>query len=324
MTLQGESGKDPAAQAADFVARLQGEDATEADWLALEAWLAADAAHLAAYDRAERLWAEMSDRAAEIAPGLAADAPAAAVIDFTARRAGKLRRLGPAVGLAAAAALAVTIGLSLTPRTQVFETAPGETRQIALSDGTVIHLNGASTIRVRLGRRERSVEMDLAEASFDVAKDPGRPFVIDAGDSEVRVVGTEFNVSRSAQATTVTVRRGIVEVRPEDGSVAPVRLTPGRELTTAGGRYQVRQTNADAAFAWRGGRLIYTDEPLSEVAADLSRRLPKPVRVEGAAASLRFTGVLVLDDPDAVIGRLEGFLPIKAHRSADAITLSSR
>jgi transmembrane sensor len=256
------------------------------------------------------------------------DASEASVIDLTARRATKARptgmRPGLAAGLAVAIAASVAVVIGTGPKTVVYETRPGELQEIALDDGSVIQLNGGSRISVRLGRRDRRVEMDLAEASFDVAKDARRPFIIEAGQSQVRVVGTEFNVNRSVAATTVTVRRGVVEVRPLQGASAPVRLTPGQELSDAGGGYRVRRTNPDAAFAWKGGRLIYADEPLSEIAADLSRRFPTPVVVEGPAASLRFTGVLVLDDPDAVVSRLEAFLPITAHRSERSITLSNR
>ena len=65
------------------------------------------------------------------------------------------------------------------------------------------------------------------EAAFDVAHDPTRAFLIAVGDRQVRVVGTEFNLRRREGLTALTVRRGVVEVRPAGApDAAPTRLVP--------------------------------------------------------------------------------------------------
>lgn len=326
MSRNGDIADDLAAQAADWVVRLHGDAASEDDWLAHETWLSTDPSHVAAYDRAERLWAEVGDRGAELSGLLPSPAP----IDLSARRAARRFPVWATGGLAIAAAAGIAVvvaGPAFFPApTLDYQTAPGEVRKVALDDGTVIWMNGASRLHVRMGRRQREVDMELAEASFDVAKDAKRPFVITAGPDQVRVVGTEFDVNRTTTDLSVTVRRGIVQVQPVDRSREPVRLAPGWRLKANGqaGAYTVGKSDADSAFAWREGRLVYADATLSQIAADLSRRFPVPVRADPAVADLKFTGVLSLDSPDAVIARLEAFLPIKAHRTAQAITLSSR
>jgi len=66
-----------------------------------------------------------------------------------------------------------------------------------------------------------------AQAYFDVAKDPARPFLIDAGDTQVKVVGTAFDVRRRDGQVAVNVQRGLVEVRPHmDAAATPFRLRP--------------------------------------------------------------------------------------------------
>lgn len=322
MDQEHDSVEEIAAKAAEFAARVHDPDASEEDWLALESWLEQDADHVTAYDKAERLWLELEEaRDVLKAPR---DEPGAKVIRLEPRR----RRHRPwplaAGGVAAAAALAVAMSPVITgSRLETYRTAPGEMRTLTLKDGTTVHLNGGSTVSVRLGLRERRVQMGLAEASFDVAKDKGRPFVIDAGDVDVRVVGTEFNVSRYPDRTSVTVRRGVVEVTP-DGGGEVARLTPGKSLIRFQGRSTVREVDADAAFAWRQGRLVYDSAPLSQVALDISRRFSLPVEVRGPARDLAFTGVLVLDEEDAVVRRLERFLPILVERSDSGIVLTSR
>jgi len=312
-------------RAADFLARTYADDASEADWLALEAWLVADADHRAAYDRAEALWAEVGDLREEITPSLTSGP--SNVVAMPPR---PDRRQFVYWGTAAAAAVAIVVvgagGFGVfgdRPETQVYATRAGETREIVLSDGSRLALNGASRLEVRMSRRERHVVMDDAEVTFDVAHDAGRPFLIAVGDRQVRVVGTEFNIGRHAGQTVVTVRRGVVEVRREGAAGPPARLTAGKQLAAADGRPDaaVKAVNPEEAFAWRSGRLVYSDRPMTEVAADLSRRFPTPVKVDAGANNLRFTGVLVLDDETSVLRRLEGLAPVKAERMGSTIIL---
>src|SRR5204863_2251084 len=163
-----------------------------------------------------------------------------------------------------------------------YATAPGETRQVILADGSHVRLNAGSRLEVRLGRRARRVEMADGEAVFDVTHDPGRPFLIDTGDREVRVVGTQFDLRQRGDAFALTVRRGLVEVRPSGAPQAPpTRVAAGQRLTHDRGAPagQLSAAGGDDAFAWTRGQLVYTAAPLAEVAADLSRSLGRPVRV---------------------------------------------
>jgi len=127
---------------------------------------------------------------------------------------------------------------------------------------------------------------------------------------------------------TITVGRGVVEVRDARSPLAPpvARLTPGLQLVHREGEEGsvVRKVSAEDAFSWRQGRLVYRSQPLVDVADDLNRTFTVPVRVEGPARSLRFSGVLVVDNQEAVVRRLEAFLPVQARRSDEAIILSSR
>ena len=313
------------AEAADFVVRLSSEDATEADWHSLEAWLAKDPRHLAAYEQAERAWAEVEEAAGELAARWPNDESSPGIVDLAARRRPTRRWwIGGAATAAAAAVLAA--GLLLPPAATIYETAPGQTRVVDLKDGSRITMNGASHLTVRLGRNRREIDMEDAEAVFEVAKDKARPFIVSAGPTRVEVVGTEFNVRRTAGRTDVAVRRGVVEVASAASPSTPVRLTAGQQVTQRDGDpvSAARSVDPRQAMAWREGRLVYTDRPLSEVAQDLSRRFATPIAADPRVAGLRFTGVLILDDQDEVIARLESFLPVRAHRASGAITLSPR
>jgi transmembrane sensor len=200
----------------------------------------------------------------------------------------------------------------------------GETRELALSDGTAIRLDAGSTLSARIGWGARRVTLGEGEASFDVARDSRRPFLIAVGDQTVRVVGTEFNIRHYDGATTVTVRRGVVEVYQGQGAVAPAaRLTKGWALTHQQGQAASRLTRVDPnmAFAWTQGLLICDDQPLPEIVAYLNRRLPVPIRLSGDAARRRFSGVLQLSDPLQVTRDLARYLSLSEVRSERQIVL---
>jgi transmembrane sensor len=317
-----------AEAAAAWFVRLQGAEAAADDWQAFEAWLQASPAHAAAYERIERLWVELDEQAPALAAAL--DAPQPAPRRPGSRRSVVRRRSWLVAGGAIAASLAVAVFVAERPGpaapTTVYAVGPGQTREVQLADGTQVRLNAVSSLKVRFERDARRVELADAEATFDVTHDPQRPFLIAVGDSQVRVVGTEFDLRHRAGATELTVRRGVVEVRPGSGAEV-VKVAAGQQLAhqDGGKTAVVTPVNADDAFAWTQGQLIYRDRPLSEVAADLTRRFGRPVSIADAGTgAIRFTGVLVTDNEPAVLRRLESFAPVRAEQTPQGVLLRRR
>jgi len=325
-----------AQDATAWLLRLDAPDATESDWLALQAWLEAAPEHRAAFDRLERVSAELKAAAPELLRAL--DAPSI-ITSAPRRRRAAVRGAGPrqgtlwrmAAGLAAAAAALVVFVAVRPPApapTDIYQTAKGESRVLDLADGSRIHLNSASRVAVRLEPKGRYVELTEGEVGFNVVHDPARPFLVAAGERHVRVVGTEFDVLRHQGRLRVTVLDGRVAVESPRGAprAEPVLLSAGDQLEhrAATRVWTVRRVDPAAAFAWRRGELVYVDQPLDEVVEDLNRYFSTPVQVAGAAAALRFSGVLRMDAQEAVVRRLEAFLPVSADRGAEGVTLRLR
>lgn len=298
--------------------RLSSDVADGDDWLAFEAWLAASPHHLEAFEAVEGLWDALSKIT-----------PAPTVLAFKPKS-----RNRPGVwwsAIAASLVAAVVVGATLwtrQPTPETFQTAKGETRVITLSDGSRITLNGGSRLSASLGRHERRVVMADAEAVFDVAKDPDRPFLIEAGDREIRVVGTEFNVLHHGGEVQVTVRRGIVEVRPGDTPQAPplARLQKGQSLVHREGLPGDRILTADpeVAFAWTTGRLVFQGKRLEDVAGTLNRYVSVPIVVLPSARDIPVTATLDLSDEDQMLQSLSTFLPVQSRRNGSRIELELR
>ncbi|HEX3887066.1 MAG TPA: FecR domain-containing protein [Phenylobacterium sp.] len=313
------------ASAADWLVRLQSADLTEAQAVEFDTWLDAHPANAAAYDRTLGVALEVQAAAPAIAEGLAAAPPRRSL---ARRRAARGWLIAGGLAAAATLALAVTpLSLLVAPKAQTFATGKGEHRTVRLADGSVIEMNAGSRLTVTLGRDRRHVVLPQGEALFDVAADKARPFVIDAGDRTVRVVGTRFDVRHRGSELSVTVERGVVEVGPYDGGPGHTwRLHPGQRLDTAQGAPIATLSTADPqqVEGWRTGRLIYRDQPLGDVIADLNEQFPRPIVLEDPAlAKVPVSGVLVLDDQAAVIRRLALLAPIKALPSAQGVVLRS-
>lgn len=309
------------AQAADWVVRLQAADLAEGEAVAFDAWLA-DPDNARTYDAALAVDREYVRNAGDVSRSLSDPR------SLSGRRAARPARRGALIGFGAAAAAAAAIVVAPqfgAPETQTYATGRGEQRSVTLADGSRLDLNAGTRLTVTLARDARRVTLDEGQVVFDVAADRRKPFLIAAGDRTVRVVGTQFDVRRRDRRLAVTVASGTVEVLPGEGAAGRAyRLRPGQRLEHQEGQPTVQVSAAEPAevLGWRAGRLVYRGQPLSEVVADLNRHFATPIRIEDAAlARTPISGVLVLDDQDAVIRRLALLTPLTAVPSGAGLVL---
>ena len=316
-TREGEA----AAEAAAWLARLQRDSVTEHDGLAFEAWLSASPVNAAAYRQALGVWQAFEIGAEDILDELAAPARRP-----TPTRAPTRRWMVGAGGFAVAAGLALAVMPSLIAQSsiQTYATGKGERRHVTLADGSVVDLNAETTLRVSFARSERRVVLGKGEAIFDVAHDERRPFTVEAASRVVRVVGTQFDVRNRQSDLTVTVARGKVQVRPIAATIGrSFLLTPGQRLEVdRTGVEELKAVDPQETFSWRAGRLVYRDQPLSDVVADLNRQFVEQIEIgDPELARTPITGVVVLDDPQSVIARLSLMLPIRSVPSERGLLL---
>lgn len=189
-----------------------------------------------------------------------------------------------------------------------YSTGIGEQRTIQLLDGSTVELNARSRVKVRLTDHRRDVVLIEGQALFSVAKDKQRPFVVQAGDAQVRAVGTEFDVYKKQAETVVTVVEGRVETYSgADGAgAAAIMLSAGEQLTVLP-HTVTKPTRADtaAATAWVQKRLIFEETPLNEVAEEFNRYNRRPLTIDDAELrTLKISGVYSSTDPASLINFL--------------------
>lgn len=142
---------------------------------------------------------------------------------------------------------------------------------LTLDDGTVIHLNNDTYLIYpeKKDAKTREVILD-GEAYFMVAKDAERQFVVHTKQGDVKVYGTEFNVStREAEgATEVVLVEGSVSVTPAGGEEQ--RITPGQKATM-GETLTVEAVDVEQYVAWNTGKFNFTDWPLKRIMEIMAR-----------------------------------------------------
>jgi transmembrane sensor len=314
----------PRTIAAAWFARKRSGDMTEQEGRELAAWLDADPAHRAAWELAGQVWSA-SD-------GVRANPT---MLSIRERALGR-RRFGWAArggAIAASLALAVFGGWAVMERapagpvistavaTQAdlagaksrdFTTAVGQRRTLTLEDGTVVTLDTNSAIRAREGGRVRLVELERGQAFFKVAHDRSRPFLVRAAGRTVVATGTEFGVRVDRGRIAVTLIEGSVRVEaPINGAgdgrfsryVQTTELTPGSRLEARDGQpWAISEVDAERETSWMTDKLVFQDEPLSKVVAELNRYSGRRIVIaDPALADDPVSGSFRTDDMDEAV-----------------------
>jgi transmembrane sensor len=271
----------------------------------LEAWLADDEAHRAAYESLSALGDFMTARW-----------PGAGPQRKTRRRRRKLAATASAVLLV----FVSYDGLSLRLRADLL-TGPGETRRAALPDGSRIELDARSAVALHYSPTQRRITLLEGEAWFDVAPDPARPFVVEAAGGTTTALGTAFDVAVESGRAHVTVTSHRVRVASGGGEVVVEegqQSVYGARETAA----PARAADVDRATAWRRGRLVFEDRPLVDVVRALGRYHRGFVYfVDPALRARRVTGVFNVDDPIAALDEIETSLGLHATHITPYLTI---
>ena len=234
-------------------------------------------------------------------------------------------------------------------------TATGERLAVTLNDGSQLTLNTQTELDVAFTRTERRVHLIRGQAIFEVAKDPGRPFVVEAHRRRFIAVGTAFDVRLDGARINVTMIEGTVRVeragdqtpapRPaavpgadSDTTQATLDAPPGRqrivttitsgEQLTVDSESQVRVHSADPEHvtSWRRGQIIFENERLIDAIAEINRYSDKKIELtEPALADLRLSGGFATSRPAVFIEAITTYFPIRVeHADEHVIVLSAR
>ncbi|MDE0348173.1 MAG: FecR domain-containing protein [Gammaproteobacteria bacterium] len=318
-------------QAIRWFTRLRAPDVTSTDRHNFNQWLEADFEHELAYARAEQEWQDVGGL-----ESWARDELAQLNLQHARRPRGKLL-----VGLAAAASLVVAVlwwqGMEPTAGSRMtVTTAKAEQRQLALDDGSRLHVNTDSDLEIRYSASVREVIVKRGEGAFDVDHDESRPFVVRAGKHNVIAIGTSFAVYRTELGHwSVTVLEGRVAVVPD--TVDDFMLSSEATTSARGGLILERneqlvidasgeissgyETDAEAVTAWRRGVLKFYKTPLREAVREISRYTHNNVQVADGVPDYDVTGIINIRSHESMVSLLAAVVPVAPVNHGSGVTI---
>lgn len=312
-------------QAEAWLARLHAPDCSAGERAEFEDWLAQAPANIEAYLEIERIQSMVAELSSD------------ELLRAAARSARRMPPVRPAsrrwlpIGSAIAATLAVAVGTVLwfgrAPEVAVVEyaTAVGEQRTLTLADGTQVLLDTNSSLATRFDADSRDVELRQGRAQFVVGKDPQRPFVVHAGSSTVRDIGTTFQVSRAGSDVNVGLIEGAVVVAAGQGAAASsAMLAPGEQVTVsqAGVIADKQPLDVAVAKAWPLGDLVFKDRRLDLLVDEMNRYSRTQLRLaDPSLGEVTVSGVFHIGDQDALVAVLERGWSLRAERTNGEIVL---
>ena len=190
-------------------------------------------------------------------------------------------------------------GKSMVTQYVTIRTRVGERKQYTLPDGSEVMLNAESEIRFPslflLTDTLRRVYLN-GEAFFSVEKDQNRPFVVHTAHSQTRVLGTRFNLKayEKERFTELVVEEGKVKFS-DTNSKQHLILTASQRAVMDGSDLAIRENvYADRYFAWKENKLVFENQSLTSIAADLERWYGVEVTIENNRfKNNRYTGSFV-------------------------------
>jgi len=231
-----------------------------------------------------------------------------------------------------AAAILIVFGMGVLGlryfTTETIKTDIAGTEVVTLPDGTRVTLNAGSKLSYskKYAQENRQVALK-GEGYFEVEKDANHPFIIEIGEAEIKVLGTEFNVRAydEMERVEVTVTEGTVSIYAQKQTENQVIATGGEKAEYNRSEMTVRKieiTNRNY-LSWKTRLLIFEDDNLSVVAKTISETYHKEVRLRDTNLNnCKLTTRFEEKDLETVLLVLESTFDISREEEKDVIYLS--
>ncbi len=299
--------------AAHWCMRLHASDCMSAEREAFAQWHDAHPLHAFEYAAMLEIW--------DVADHLPRNEPTAVVVPFKPRSRLRTYAVAAAISLVALPLAAFTgWEAGWLPSAYEHYDAPHGLRQVTLSDGSHVELNLGTELVYTHYKDQRRVTLKKGEAFFNVSHDSEHPFIVRAGEGQVRVTGTQFNVWKYEDQVRVMLLEGSVQIS-SDKVHGSVPLTPGMQASYQPGdatpRVQAITPN-DTALAWRQGKLILDNLALTDALPLINRYLSKPVMLADAnTGAIRIGGIYNINEVNNLIPSLPKVLPVYLTQNVD-------
>ncbi|WP_398454145.1 FecR family protein [Sphingobacterium thalpophilum] len=166
--------------------------------------------------------------------------------------------------------------------------------KMTLSDGTKVWVNALSKLKfpVQFPKNERRVILN-GEAYFEVSHNPAQPFIVEAEGTEIKVLGTHFNINSYNNQIRTTLAEGKVEVSQGDERM---ELEPGEYSLFADNQFIKGKADLMHDLAWHNNEFFFKKETIVDIAHQLSRWYDLDIKFRGnVQLDKKYTGSIERD-----------------------------
>lgn len=200
---------------------------------------------------------------------------------------------------------------------KTYQTAYGQIRTISLPDGSKVTLNARSEIWVSDGiENSKSREVWLnGEAYFEIAKRNGARFIVHTPDTQVEVLGTEFNVSTRRKQTRVVLSQGKVQLVSE--AKPALVMKPGdMAIVHKNSRVRVKTVEPSHYDSWKNSYIIMDDKPVAEIVEIIEDSYGLHLQFRDTSLlQKKLSGKLLIKNPDDFLENLSTILQTELQKS---------
>lgn len=192
---------------------------------------------------------------------------------------------------------------------------------VKLNDGTTIWVNSdTKVVYPKTFNNEYREIMIEGEAYINVAKNEIKPFIVHTQSFDVRVLGTEFNISayKNDPAKSVVLVKGSVEITTE--SLSKGVLIPHQGFFTENDSFYIKNVDIYPYVCWKDGVMQLNGESLDVIMKKLSRYYGVDIQTNKRFALEKYKGKIDLKDPiETILNNISLSTPISYTKEGDVI-----
>lgn len=229
----------------------------------------------------------------------------------------KPSRTGYGFAMATAAAIvcalfALNLGAPVALYQQPVATYREGAKTLLLPDGSTLNVNANTQLRIDFTAQVRNIYLEQGQLYIDVAPNKEHPLVVHAGDAQIKVVGTGFDVRRSQRQLEVSVAHGQVAFMPDAKTATLLGAQQQATYDYAKGTLQTHTLNANEVGNWRSGHLSFRNRELASLVDELDLYRPGVIELaSGPLEHYKVSGNLNTADPLALVKALPALIPVK-------------
>lgn len=208
-----------------------------------------------------------------------------------------------------------------------FTTESGQKRTVVLADGSLVTLNGNSSVSFSMTGAARELVLD-GEAYFDIAHDAGKPFYVKTSKIEIRVLGTIFNVKsyESEDRVETTLVEGRVTVKNLESEGNEIEILPNEQVVFHKETAALVKTSAETEqkTAWRSGNFFFEDESAQVIFSELEKWYNVKIILDDQQKNCHFSMNIGEESVSEVLGFFEKTTNVKVINQGEVFWLEGK